>query len=268
MRLMLLCFSVATVMSASSENVQDIVRRSVAANETNWKRAPEFGHVERDVTSKAGGPKSVKTYQVYLIQGSEYNQLLAVNDKPLPPKQKAEEDQKLQREIQKRLHESPSERSKRIAKYEHERQQDHAMMREMADAFTFRIAGEENVNGRPAWVLAAEPKPGYRPKMRDTKVLTGMRGTMWIDKQSYQWAKVDAQVVKPVTFGGFIAEVGPGTRFVLEQSPVGGSLWLPTHFAANVNASVLWRNKSSTDDETYRDYRPMREILPPLAARK
>ncbi len=268
MRHILLCFSLAAGISGAADNVQEIVRRSVTANESNWKQAPEFAHVERDVTSKTGGPKTIKTVQVYLIQGSEYSELLAVNDKPLTGKQKTDEDQKLRQEIQKRQHESASERSKRVSKYQRERQQDHAMMREMAEAFNFKVVGDESVNGRPAWVLAAEPKPGYRPKMRDTKVLTGMRGKMWVDKQTYQWAKVDAQVVRPVTFGGFIAQVGPGTRFVLEQSPIAGSLWLPRHFAVNVNASVMWRNKSSTDDETYRDYRPMREILPSLAANK
>lgn len=252
---------------AASVDVQEIVRRSVAANEGNWKLAPNYGYVERDATSKRGGPRTIKTNQVYLIEGSEYNKLIAVNDKPLPPAQQAAEEQKLKQEIRKRQSEAPGERSKRVAKYQRDRQQDHAMMREMATAFNFKLAGEETVNGRPAWVLLAEPKPGYKPKTRDTRVLTGMRGKLWVDQQTYQWAKVDAQVVKPVSFGGFIAQVGPGTRFVLEQAPVAGSLWLPRHFAMQVNASVMWRDRSSNDDETYRDYRPMRELLPSLGSK-
>lgn len=268
MRSALLWLSMLAPAVAAQTDVQEIVRRSVAVNEANWKQAPNFGYVERDSSSKRGGAKVVKTYQVYLIEGSEYNQLIAVNDKPLSPQQKAAEEQKLKQEIQKRQHESPSERAKRVAKYQRERQQDHAMMREMANAFNFNLAGEENVNGREAWVLVAEPKPDYKPKTRETKVLTGMRGKLWVDKQTYQWAKVDAQVVKPVSYGGFIAKVGSGTRFVLEQAPVSGSLWLPRHFAVNVNASVLWRNRSSADDETYHDYRPMQQLLSSLIAQR
>lgn len=262
-----LLWSLMLALPALAVDVQEVVRRSVAANEGNWKQAPNYGYVERDVTSKRGGARSIKTNQVYLIEGSEYNRLIAVNDKPLSAAQQAAEEQKLKQEIQKRRRESPAERSKRVSKYQHDRQQDHAMMREMATAFNFKLAGEESVNGRPAWVLTAEPKPDYRPKTRDTRVLTGMHGKLWVDQQTYQWAKVDAQVVKPVTFGGFIAQVGPGTRFLLEQAPVAGSLWLPRHFAMQVKASVLWRDRSSTDDETYRDYRPMRELLPSLASK-
>ena len=262
-----LLWSLMLTTPALAVDVGEIVRRSVAANEGNWKEAPNYGYVERDVTSKRGGARTIKTSQVYMIEGSEYNKLIAVNDKPLSASQQAAEEQKLKQEIQKRRHESPSQRAKRVSKYQRDRQQDHAMMREMAMAFNFKLAGEENVNGRPAWLLIAEPKPGYRPRTRDTRVLTGMRGKLWVDKQTFQWAKVDAQVVKPVYFGGFIAQVGPGTRFVLEQAPVAGRLWLPRHFAMQVNASVLWRDRSSADDETYSDYRPMREILPSLASK-
>jgi hypothetical protein len=34
------------------------------------------------------------------------------------------------------------------------------------------------------------------PKSRETKVLTGMQGTMWIDTKTYQWVKVTASVFR------------------------------------------------------------------------
>jgi hypothetical protein len=90
-----------------------------------------------------------------------------------------------------------------------------------------------------------------------------MRGTLWIDKQTYQWVKVEAQVVNPVSFYGFLAKVGPGTRFELEQEPVADNLWLPKHFSVRVNATALMGlfNENSTDDETYRNYRPMTKAI-------
>ena len=139
------------------------------------------------------------------------------------------------------------------------------MMNEMTSAFNYRLRGEGTLAGHSVYILDATPKPDYVPPDREAKVLVGMRGQMWIDKQTAQWVKVVAEVIKPVEFGLFIARVGPGTRFELEQSPVGDGIWLPTHFSMNVNASVLgFFSQNSTDDETYTHYEPNREVLAEL----
>jgi hypothetical protein len=78
--------------------------------------------------------------------------------------------------------------------------------------FQFRLVGQESVNGRNCYVIAATPKTGYQPSNRETKVLTGMRGTMWFDTSQFQWVKVYAEVFRPVAFGVFIADVKPGTE--------------------------------------------------------
>jgi hypothetical protein len=261
MRTLGILVAAAFTMMAASPDANEIVRRSVAVNEANWKQAPNYAFTERDVETKRGGARTIKTYHVLMIEGSQYNQLIAVNDKPISAGQKAEEEKKLQDEIARRSKESPGDRAKRVAKYERERQQDHALLREMADAFNYEVKGEETLNGHPVYVLSATPKPGYHPKLRDAKVLTGMKGTLWIEKQHYQWVKVQAEVVQPVTFGGFIAKVSPGTKFTLEQASVGANLWLPKHFSVDVNSSILWRQSATSDDETYTNYEPMSQHL-------
>ena len=119
-----------------------------------------------------------------------------------------------------------------------------------------RLTGEDTINGRRCFVLEGTPKPRYQPINRDTKILTGMRGKLWIDEQQYQWVKVEALVFRPVAFGLFFAHVEPGTQFTLEQQPVQDNLWLPTHFSMQAKARVLglWSH-NSRDDETYWDYR-------------
>jgi len=105
------------------------------------------------------------------------------------------------------------------------------------------------------YVLDAAPNPHYRPPVEKARALTGMRGRMWIDKVNHHWAKVEAEVDKPVEFGLFIARVKPGTTFELEQMPVGG-VWLPKRFIQTVNASVLGvYNIQSRDETYYSDYR-------------
>ena len=202
-----------------------------------------------------------------MIDESPYRRLSALNDQPLSQAQEQEEEQKLRLEVEKRKSESARERARRVAKYQKERRQDHELMAEMTRAFDFRLAGNENVDGHDCWVLEATPKPGYQPKEREAKVLTGMRGKLWVDKEQYQWVKVEAEVMHPVSFYGVLARVGPGTRFLLEQAPLSGDLWLPVRFSVDVNATALgFINENSTDDETYRDYRPMKSAVDKSAA--
>ena len=238
-----------------SNFVQQLVRSSVTAMDRDWNQAPEYVFRERDVETD-GRHKTLKTQRVWMIDGSPYYELTGLDGEPLTPGQRAAEQRKLRHEVEKRRHESSSERSRRIEQYLKERRQDNALMREMADAFEFRLVGQEKLNGRDVYVLDASPKPGYHPKSMETRVLTGMRGRLWIDRRTDQWAKVEAEVFQPVTFGFFIAKVQPGTRFELEQAPVTPEIWLPVHFRMSVNASILWWQKNTVDDETYSDYQP------------
>jgi hypothetical protein len=257
------------VALAGAQNPQEIVRRSVDAIKEDWAQAPKYSYIERDVDSKRDGPRMSKTYRVLMIDGSPYNLVTAINDEPLPVDQRAVEQHKLQKEIIRRRNESQREREKRMARYDRELQRNHDMLREMVDAFQFRLTGDAQVNGRNCWVLNAEPKPGYQPSDHEGHVLKGMQGKLWIDKQTYQWVKVRAEVVRPVTFYGFLAKVGPGTEFYLEQEPVANGLWFPKVFDVRVKATALGLfSENSTEYDTYRDYQPMPQAMALLQSTK
>jgi hypothetical protein len=241
---------------ASEPDPQEIIRRSVEANQANWKEAENYSYTERDAEIQRDSVETVKTYRVLMIEGSPYKRLIAVNDEPVPSMRQAEEVRNLQREIYKRQHETKEERDQRIDKYSKERDQDHALLKEMAGALDYTVVGTEDLNGHEVWALEATSKPSYKPKNREAKILTGMIGKLWVDKATYQWVRVEAQVVKPVSFLGFIAKVGPGTSFVLEQDLVSVNLWLPKHFSMKVKATILgFLHRNYGKDETYSNYR-------------
>ena len=255
-----LCLLIAAGFAVYGQpNVPEIIRKSVAATDRDWKEAPNYIYTLREVDEKLDShgrmkSKSINTWEVSVLDGSEYKKLIRRDGKPLSKEAQAAEEKKYEAEKLKRAQESPSERAKRVGKYQKERQQDHAMMREMATAFVFKLVGEETIDGHAAYVLDATPKPNYVPHSRETKVLTGMRGRLWVDKQQYQWVKVEAEVIHPVSFYA-VASVGPGTKFFLEQAPVGDGVWLPKHFAVKVNASIFWISRNSSEDDVYSDYR-------------
>ena len=244
-----------------AQDVNEIVARSLKNSQTDWNVAPQYSFTETDVTT-SGGSRTEKTFQVTMIDGSPYNELIRMNGKELDSNQKAREQKKLANETARRQHESASARQHRIAHYTAERHQDQALMREMIAGFTFKLAGTETAGGRECYRVEAAPKPGYVPKSRETKVLKGMRGTLWIDVKDYQWVRVEASVFRPVTFGLFIAHVQPGTEFVLEQKPVNGDVWMPSYFEMKVNAKIIFLSHNSLEQDRYSDYQRTAQAKP------
>lgn len=239
--------------------VAQIVRRSLVVNNSDWQAQPEYGFREQDLKSKIEGGgqahlEESKTYEVSMVEGSPYNRLIAINNEPLSKTQEEAEQAKLEHETQLRQRQSASDKKARISKYQNERKEEHLLMQQMTEAFTFTLAGKQRVEGVDCYVLDATPNPTYRPPVEKARVLTGMKGRLWIDATHYHWARVQAEVISPVEFGLFIAKVKPGTRFELEQAPV-GNVWLPKFFAESVNATVLgFYGMRTKQEEHYSDY--------------
>lgn len=232
-------------------SAQEIIQRSVVANARDWKASPDYDNLETDRQPQGG----TKTYSVEMIDGSPYNRLVKIDGEPLSPQQQAQEQQKLNAVIARRRNESPQQRAERIAKYQKERTRDHSLMEQLTKAFDFTLIGQDKLDGFDVYVLKATPHPGYHPPNMETQVLTGMQGKLWVEKNSFQWVKVTAQAIHPVSIEGFLARVEPGTRFELENMPVSDDIWLAKHFSMKAHARVLFLfSHNSADDETYSDY--------------
>ncbi len=236
------------------QNVDSIIQNSVRANSKDWDAAPEYSCFERDRESNGG----TKTFEDLMIFGSPYQRFVEVNGKPLSHPQQEEERQKLEKTIADRRNESPEERAERIAKYEKDRKRDQLLMEQLTEGFNFKLMGEQKLGGHDVYVLKATPRPGYRPPNMDTQVLKGMEGRLWIDKQTYQWVRVEARVIHPVSIEGFLAQVEPGTQFEVEKMPVEDDIWQPSHYAMRAHAKIFHViGHRSQDDETYYKYRKL-----------
>jgi hypothetical protein len=231
-------------------SAEKIIANSVLANQRDFQAAVHYNWKERDRT-----PKGSKTSQVTMIYGSPYYRLIAVNGRPLSPADQAKEKKKEQQVSAERAAESPEQRRKRVEQFEKDRHRDAEMMAQLTKAFTFTLIGQQKLRGFNVWALKATPCKDYRPPTMETEVLTGMRGQLWIDQKTFQWVKVMAEVVHPVSIGGFLAQVQPGTRFELEKAPVGDGIWLASHFAMKSDAKVLHVfNHGSEEEDTFSDY--------------
>lgn len=248
----------------SQEQMQQLFRVVADKDMENDKRVRDYTYTERDVEHKLdgkGNTKSteVKTYDVLDIYDEQVQRLIAKDDKPLDTKESEKEDTKIQKIIDKRKNESDGDRKKREEREEKERENDRKFEREVADAYNFTLVGAEQINGRDAWVINAEPRPGFEPHMKEAKFLPKFHGRVWIDKDDLQLAKLDVEAIDTVSLGWVLARVHKGTRVMLEQTRVNDEVWLPEHVTFKVDARIaLFKGFLMDGDQTYSDYKKFR----------
>jgi hypothetical protein len=252
----LLVVVLAWLSGTSGPDPSVIIERSVDANQRDWAAQPRFDYCSREKTDDG-----TRTYEELMIEGSRYERLVAINGRRLSPDKEAQQAKKLRKIIEERKNESPEQRRQRIADYNAGRKRDRVLMEELTKAFQFTLAGEEEMNGFRVYVLKAVPRKDYKPPNRDATVLTGMNGTLWIDEQTYQWVKVEAHVVRPVSIAGFAARVVPGTEFQLEKMPVAPGVWQPKHFAMKARAKIMFLfTHRQQEEDTFFNYRPAADL--------
>lgn len=230
----------------------------------NDRRQRDYTYIEREVQKRLdgkGNAKSteVKTYELLEIYNEQVQRLIEKDDKPLPPKEAEKEELKIQKIIDKRKEESESDRKKREQKEEKDREDGRKFVKEIADAYNFTLVGTEAIAGREAWVIDAEPRPGYEPHMKEAKFLSKFHGRVWIDKSDLQLSKMDAECLDTISLGLFLARFHKGSRFTLEQARVNDEVWLPQHLAVKVDVRLaLLKNFNVDIDQSYRDYKKFR----------
>lgn len=250
--------------TVSQEQIRELFRYAQEREFENEKRLRDYTYIEREEEHKLDGNGRVKkvesrTSEVLEIYGEQVERLIAKDDKPLSDKEAKKEDEKIQKVIDKRKNESESDRRKRLEREEKAREEDRKFVLEIADAFNFRLVGSEVLDGRDTWAIEAEPRAGFQPKERATKLLSKFKGQAWIDKAEGQWLKLDITAIDTVSFGWFLARIHKGAHIVAEQTKINDEVWLPKHVAVQVDVRLaLVKNFNEDVDETFRDYKKFR----------
>ena len=200
--------------------------------------------------------REVRTWDITLLEGSPYRRLVARDDRPLPPKEQQLEEQKLRRSMEERRKETPEQRARRIADWERGQQKRREPLEELPDAFDFKLAGGETLNGSEAWVIDGTPKPGYKPKLSSAAFFQKVKVRVWVDKRELQWARVDLETLDIVSFGGLLFRVAKGSHLVMEQARVNQEVWLPKLIDLKVAGKLLLiRTYRRRYILTYSDYK-------------
>jgi hypothetical protein len=171
--------------------------------------------------------------------------------------------EKLEKYLAWLIEDGPSQKEVYI-KAEHKRKERFYLMDATHEAFRFTFEGKESRGDRTLVRYAMTPNPEYRPTTRNAVVFTRVRGTIWVDEQSSQLAKVEGSVTEDISIALFLAKVYKGSHFMQERYEVAPGVWEPTFEQYDFDGRKFMVPFSVHERTFYTDYKrigPPREAL-------
>ena len=242
LRVLLLGLAATTTLHGQVD-AREIIRDAVAADELNWRIARNYTFLQRVELRRLdtqGKEKltEVRTYAVTLQQGTPYRQLVQRDDHPLPATEEKKEQECLAKSLAERRQETEAERAKRRAAYERRPDWQREAWNELTDAFEFRLAGEEKLDGHSSFIIEAMPRQGYQPRSSTAKLFRSLKGRFWVDQQGRQIVKVEVELIDAISVGLFLVRVAKGSRATLVLTSAWGGVWLPDRLQVSASARL------------------------------
>jgi hypothetical protein len=216
------------VMQSTSPD--DLVAK-VIQNELQVHDEGHFMYRDRKQT-----PEGSKTKEMIETQSAVVARLLAINDQPLTPAQRGDDDARLQN-----LLTHPELQAQKQKEQQKDEDQVKKLFRELPRAFDYLYDGMEEGPDGPVIKLKFTPKPNYNPPSRDCSVYKGMAGHMSVTVPEYRLVRIEATLFHEVTFGwGVLGHLDAGGHFIVEQSKIGPHRWEVTSMNIQFTGKILF----------------------------
>lgn len=209
--------------SLPSANIHQIVK-NVAWNELQSSEHPRhyYRYLERNFST--GG--SSTSEEVATPQG-DVGRLIEVDEHAPPPDQLNKNKQLLAR-----LPDDAKLQQLRLQDQQINRRRRDNVMKDIPDAFVYSYAGR---GPKGTIMLKFQPAPNFQPSSRQSLILQGMAGELWVEPTTQRMVKIDGKLIKDVKIGwGFLARLNQGGTFLMEQSQAPDGTWhqelLSVHF--------------------------------------
>jgi len=217
-----------TSETAISLSANDLVRRAVDNELASSNSKLRYTYRVRKQT-----PNGSSVKQVADTNDGQVSYLLMMNDQPLTEEQRRIEDEKNQKILN-----NPEEQRKRLKDQREDERRANTLVKALPDAFIYEFDGADP---EPHVVnLRFRPNPTFNAPDRETQVLKGMAGHMYIDTQANRMKRLDGTLVDDVNFGwGIFGKLHKGGHFEIRESDVGDGHWDVTYSNLDFTGKVL-----------------------------
>jgi hypothetical protein len=235
-----LCAQEGIVLPTPEALITHAVSAAKAQSDRNWQYTYREDHTQSQVdkNGKPGRPET-RTYDHIMLEGSEYRKLILIDGQPPDPKTQKKVDADLEkaradrrRSLRPSLHRSVSLGSLEL----------------LLRLFDNKVSGREIINGRAAWKVESEPKPGVKGGNKQEEEMLASSRTSWFDQQDGN------RVRELIEFRRAANGFQPGTVFDLQFARV-GEAWLPSDAIIRASMKITIIRGSAESRQHYYDYK-------------
>ena len=233
--------------------VDQALERAVWALEQEFQTQFRHSMTKRKRTFNGDGGVTSDETRVYAIEPSEdipYASLITRNGEPISGDDLEDEAKRRDGFLEKLRDSDPDD--------EEDDQNDYALGEELIARYTATLTGVRELRGRPSYVLEFKPRAGRLPvRRRIDHALNKSRGEIWIDKETYEVARVSAQLMESVRLWWGVLGSVSDARGTFERAPIGDDVWLPMEADVYFHVRVLFRTTRRAETTLWERYEPL-----------
>ena len=229
--------------------VDRALERAAWAEEREFQAKFRYSMTQRERTFNGdGGVKEddTRVYAVDLYEGVPYASLITRNGEPISDDDLEEEAERREGFLE-RIQDPDEEEDESGVEFNDE----------LIERYTATLAGVRELRGRPSYVLEFEPRAGKLPvRRRIDHALNKSRGEIWIDRETYEIARVNFQLIESVRLWWGVLGSVSDARGAIERAPVAGDVWLPIEADVYFHVRVLFRTTRREETTLWERYEP------------
>lgn len=213
---LILIFALSNVLHAAELTGEEIMRSAVEANRHQEVLRQQYlyrEHQENGPAKPDGTPAKVRIsrdFEVIFLEGDFYRKLIAVDGKPLKPKQAQEEEEKMRMTAAERKAKHPPRKTVHTG----------VPLSALVPVMDHRLLREEEIGGRKYWVVQSEPKKDAASKTALETQALSYRYTHWIDEADKAVFRKEWEVIG----AGVDMKPGSTTKLLFTRNAEG--VWL------------------------------------------
>jgi hypothetical protein len=218
----------------SADEIRDRADKFVANQHRDDQALEQYERIEHHVSRTAGSNSRVtedKLYRIVPTGAGTIKVVLQENEKPVDDATYDREMQNLVETLQ-GLANPNDDRAKTALAKRSKRETERAEFVDAAkEAFDIKWLGTANVYGHACDVFQLVPRRDFRPHGIFQDALAHVTAKIWLDRESLQMMRGEANVMSDVSFGaGILGKLNRGSVVSMVQAEIAPGIWLPTHY--------------------------------------
>lgn len=207
----------AAVLGTNKLTADEIVQRVVSRAQHVYQlnRQTNYAYQKTSTTEELDGKGRVRSRKEKVLEfdsGIGTLKELKVNGEVVPDRELRKQEAQNAEDRQQISRGRASRRDDNWGKY---------LTKELISRYTFELTGQEDIAGRPAYILSFEPKSGKLPvKDVSDRLINRLAGKVWVDTREFEVAKAEIKLTEEVTMWGGVLGAMKKFAFDVERTRV------------------------------------------------